>query len=231
MNACCEEMAALQGKQRRVLYGVFVLNAGMFGVEFVSGWLAHSSALTADSLDMFADAAIFALSLFALGRGTRWQAGIALAKGATMLLLGLTVVAQIVVTLVTGNRPLETWMGGIGALALASNVTCLWLLNRHRQDDLNLSSAWTCARNDVLSNLGVLAAAAGVWLVDASWPDAVVGAAIAGLVLVSAVRVLRDSMIQLRGGEIPGLGHDHSHHHGHLHSHSHGHSHGHGHAH
>ena len=227
MDACCEtmveELTALQGKQRRVLLIVFALNAAMFGVEFVSGWIAHSSALTADSLDMFGDALIFAMSLHAVGRGVRWQTGIALVKGAAMAALGLTVVGQIVHTLWMGHRPLDEWMGGIGALALAANVACLWLLTRHRQDDLNLRSAWTCARNDVLSNVGVLVAAAGVWLFDSPLPDALVGAGISALILTSAVRVLRDWIFQWRGGTVAGLGHVHHHHHGHAHSHAHGH--------
>jgi cation diffusion facilitator family transporter len=227
MDACCEtmveELTALHGKQRRVLWIVFALNAAMFGVEFVSGWIAHSSALTADSLDMFGDALIFGLSLHAVGRGGRWQTGIALVKGAAMAGLGVAVLGQIANTLWAGHRPLDGWMGGVGALALAANVACLWLLTRHRQDDLNLRSAWTCARNDVLSNAGVLAAAAGVWLFDSPWPDALVGAAIAALILSSAVRVLRDGMLQWRGGTIAGLGHAHHHHHEHGHGHAHGH--------
>jgi Co/Zn/Cd efflux system component len=233
MEACCEDMAALQGQQRRVFVAVFALNAIMFGVEFVTGWLAHSSALTADSLEMLGDALIYAVSLYAVGRGVRWQAGIAFSKGAGMLVLAVAVAAQIGVTLWLGHRPLDAWMGGIGTLALAANLACFWLLTRHRKDDLNLRSAWTCARNDVMSNLGVLLAAAGVWIFDAAWPDAAVGAAIAALVLVSAVRVLRDSLVQWRGGTVAGL--DAGHHHGHSHepghSHAAGHSHGHGHAH
>jgi len=227
MDACCEDrvqdLMALHGRQRRVLLVVFALNAAMFGVEFASGWIAHSAALTADSLDMFGDALIFAMSLHAVGRGARWQTGIALVKGAAMTGLGLAVLGQIVHTLWLGRRPLDAWMGGVGTLALAANVACLWLLTRHRQDDLNLRSAWTCARNDVLSNLGVLVAAAGVWLFDSPWPDALVGAAIAALILSSAVRVLRDGLLQWRGGTVAGLGHAHHHHHGHAHGQAHGH--------
>jgi cation diffusion facilitator family transporter len=231
MEACCEEMAQLQGEQRRVLWIVCAINAVMFGVEFVSGWVAHSSALTSDSLEMLGDALLYAMSLYALGRGVAWQTGVSFAKGAAMLALGLTVVAQIGVTLVLGHRPQEGWMGAVGALALAANLACLWLLTHHRRDDLNLRSAWTCARNDVLSNIGVLVAAAGVAVLGSAWPDAIVGGAIAALVLTSAVRVLRDSVIQWRGGTVVGLddGHGHGHDHGHAHAHSH-HHHDHAHA-
>lgn len=222
MDVCCEgmaaELAALQGKQRRVLILVLTLNAAMFAVEFGSGWIAHSSALTADSLDMLGDAIIYAMSLYAVGRGPRWQAGLAFSKGAAMAALGLAVVGQIVATLWLGHQPHQAWMGGIGTLALAANLACLLLLTRHRHDDLNLRSTWTCTRNDVLANLGVLAAAAGVALTGTPWPDLIAGAAIAALVIGSSLRVLRDSAVQWRGGPVAGLDLLH----GHVHRHSHG---------
>jgi cation diffusion facilitator family transporter len=231
MDVCCEgmaaEVAALQGKQRRMLMIVFSVNAIMFGVEFGSGWIAHSSALTADSLDMLGDALIYGISLYAVGRGTRWETGLAFSKGLLMLVLGLAVLGQIAAMLWLGHRPHEGWMGGVGALALAANLICLILLTRHRHDDLNLRSTWACARNDVLANAGVLVAALGVGLTGSSWPDAIAGAVIAALVLSTALRVLRDSVVQWRGGVIAGLGLDH---HGHDHGHSHG-SHGHDHGH
>jgi Co/Zn/Cd efflux system component len=35
-----------------------------------------------------------------------------------------------------------------GALALAGNAWCLWLLWRHRAEDINMRSVWLCSRND-----------------------------------------------------------------------------------
>ncbi len=221
MDACCEAMAVelsrLQGRQRRVLVAALSVNAVMFGVEFVSGWIAHSSALTADSLDMLGDALIYAMSLYAVGRGARWQSGLAFGKGAAMLALGAVVLGQIAAALALGQRAHEGWMGAVGLLALLANAACLVLLTRHRHDDLNLRATWTCARNDVLANLGVLAAALGVGLSGSSWPDVIAGAAISALVIGSALRVLRDSLVQWRGGTVAGVGQAHLHH---DHSHS-----------
>jgi Co/Zn/Cd efflux system component len=46
------------------------LNAVMFVVEFTAGWLARSSDLVADSLDMLADVLAYSVSLYAIvGRG------------------------------------------------------------------------------------------------------------------------------------------------------------------
>jgi Co/Zn/Cd efflux system component len=81
---------------------------------------------------------------------------------------------------------------------LLGNGVCFLLLFRHRSDDLNMRSTWLCSRNDIIANLSVLAAAIGVKFLDSSWPDIVVGGAIAALFLKSAFTVLRESLGELR---------------------------------
>jgi Co/Zn/Cd efflux system component len=72
------------------------------------------------------------------------------------------------------------------------------LLWRHRGDDINMSSVWLCSRNDIVANVSVLVAAAGVWYTGSGWPDIAVGLALATLFLRSALFVLRGSLAQLR---------------------------------
>ena len=47
---------------------VLAINAAMFIVEIIAGVLASSTGLIADSLDMLADASVYAISLYAVGR-------------------------------------------------------------------------------------------------------------------------------------------------------------------
>jgi len=61
-----------------------------------------------------------------------------------------------------------------------------------------MSSVWLCSRNDIIANVSVLFAAAGVWLTQSGWPDIVVGLALAALFLSSALHVLRESLKELR---------------------------------
>jgi len=61
-----------------------------------------------------------------------------------------------------------------------------------------MRSTWLCSRNDIIANLSVLVAALGVKVFEASWPDILVGAAIAALFLRSAFSVLRESIGELR---------------------------------
>lgn len=57
MSSCCGTTAQqhIDKAQRTLLWTVLVLNGVMFFVEFIAGWLAESSGLIADSLDMLAD--------------------------------------------------------------------------------------------------------------------------------------------------------------------------------
>jgi Co/Zn/Cd efflux system component len=199
MDECCSKKGgeiarfAQQRDQRRVLLAVLTINAIMFVVEFGAGLAAGSSALMADSVDMLGDALVYALSLFALSRGPRWEAGAALAKGLIILGFGLAVLVELAFKLAHGVPPSSRLMLIFGGLALTANLACLALLWRFRRLNVNMSSTFECSRNDVISNLGVIAAAGLVAALASPWPDIVVGAVIAAIFLRSAVRVLREA--------------------------------------
>jgi len=57
--------------QARVLWILLGINGFMFIAELVSGWLVESAGLIADSLDMLADAAVYGISLYAVGKAAR----------------------------------------------------------------------------------------------------------------------------------------------------------------
>jgi len=181
---------AEKAEQRRVLVIVMIINLAMFAVEFGGGLAARSSALMADSLDMLGDGMVYALSLYALHRGPRWEAGAALAKGGLILVFAITVVIKIATTLANGVAPSSALMLGFGSAALVANLACLAMLWRFRHANVNMSSTFECSRNDVVSNLGVLIAAGLVALTGAGWPDIVVGGVIALILFRSTWRVL-----------------------------------------
>lgn len=204
MDECCSKKGeaiaqlALKRDQRRVLLIVLAINALMFVVEFGAGLVARSSALQADAVDMLGDALVYVLSLFAIGRGAKWEAGAALVKGGVILLLFVVIVVEIVLKLIYGVPPSSRLMLIFGALALVANLTCLALLWRFRSLNVNMSSTFECSRNDVVANVGVLVAAALVAGLNSAWPDIVVGLLIALVFLRSALRVIRQARPQWR---------------------------------
>src|SRR5882672_4250207 len=165
----------------------------MFLAESISGILANSTALLADSVDMLGDAIVYGFSLYVVARGAVWQARVALPKGVIMAAFGGAVLAQIGVKVLRGLVPAAEVMGGIGLLALIANGACLALPWRRRTDDINMRSAWVCSLNDVAGNAAVLVASAVVALTESGWPDIIVGLVIAAMFGASAVNVIRSA--------------------------------------
>jgi len=175
MDACCDdkgnELGSLRDKHKNVLIVVLVINATLFVVEGAAGLLANSTALLADSLDMLGDSLVYGFSLYVLWRSAEWKAKAAFLKGSIMALFGMGVFLEVIYKTISGIVPSAETMGIVGALVLLGNTACLLLLFRHRADDLNMRS---------------------------SWPDSVVGAAIATLFIRSAFSVLRGSLFEMQ---------------------------------
>jgi len=207
MDPCCsanqENWKKVAQKHKTTLWVVFFLNLGMFVVEVVFGWLANSSALWSDSLDMLGDAIIYGLSLMVLNQGTVWQNRAALFKGYLMAGLALLILLFSFYRFYHPMMPGVETMSIIGICALIANITCLILLTRHKNDDLNMRSSWICARNDVLVNLSVLAAAGGVALTDSPWPDLLISALICLYILNSSLWIIREALEKLKPITLP----------------------------
>ncbi len=147
---------------------------------------------------MLGDSLVYGFSLYVLWRSAAWKAKAALLKSAIMAVFGAGVLVEVIHKTLSGIVPSAETMGIIGVLVLLGNGICFLLLFRHRSDDLNMRSTWLCSRNDIIANLSVLVAAIGVKAFSSSWPDILVGIAIAALFLKSAFTVLRQSLLELR---------------------------------
>ncbi|WP_456416007.1 cation transporter [Thiolapillus sp.] len=200
MSGCCDDncsIDALRERQRGTLRIVLGINAIMFLVIIVAALYGNSTALLADSLDNLGDALTYGLSLFAVSRGATVKARVALFKGGLIFLAACAVAAQIAYKLFVPSIPVFEIMGMFSLLALAANSLCLYLLWRHRHEDVNMSSVWECSRNDIASNLSVFVAAGAVWLTGSGWPDILVALGLVGLLMRSAIRVISSAMREL----------------------------------
>lgn len=177
-------------RHARTLRAVLLINVVMFAVESGAGLLVDSTALLADSLDMLGDAMLYGFTLFAASRGRRWQAAAALIKGMVMVVFGLVVIWHAVYQLLYPVMPQPSVTAAVGAAALLANVSCAYLLWRHRNDGINMESAWLCSRNDMLANAAVIVSASLAWATASAWPDLVVGTGIAILCIGSGLRVV-----------------------------------------
>jgi Co/Zn/Cd efflux system component len=84
-----------------------------------------------------------------------------------------------------------------GVIALVGNLTCLYLLTKHKDQDINMSSVWECSRNDIANNIAVIIASLIVWFTQSGWADIVVGLALSIFLLRSSYKVISTAIREI----------------------------------
>lgn len=203
MSDCGCEVEITDNSQKRVLYWLLGINALMFVLEFGVGWIAQSTALVADSLDMLADAIVYGIGLYAVGRAVADKARAATISGYFQILLALLIVVDIVRRIVVGSEPVSALMMGMGSLALVANVICLLLIQKHKDGEVHMRASWIFSTNDVIANAGVILSGALVWWLDMRWPDILIGGVIVLVILRGARMILREAKEELVAAQKP----------------------------
>jgi Co/Zn/Cd efflux system component len=168
---------------RRVVAIVALLNLAYFGVEFAVAISIGSVSLFADSVDFLEDASVNLLIILALGWSLAARAKVGMLLAGILLVPGLATVwtAWEKFNAPLAPSPFPLTLAGLGAAAV--NLSCAVMLARFRHHGGSLTrAAFLSARNDVLANLGIIAAGlvtAFAW--RTAWPDLIVGIAIAAM--------------------------------------------------
>lgn len=188
----------------------FVLVAGFFVVELVTGLLSGSLALLSDAGHMAADVVALGAALVATriaarpdttGRRTfgSYRAEV-FASGLTVLLM-LGVAAYIALEAIRRiGAEVEVSSGPmlvVGSIGLVVNVVCLTLLRGGAAESLNVKGAYLEVVADTLGSAGVIAAGVLVAATGSAWWDTGIALAIAGFVAVRAVMLGREVMVVL----------------------------------
>ena len=177
-------------KQAEVLKLLLTINGVLFFIEFISGIIAASTGLIADSLDMFADAAVYGIALYAVGKAAKYQLKAAHFAGWIQLLLALIVIIDVVRRFMFGSEPESDLMIIIGFLALIANVTCLYLISGHKDGGAHMKASWIFSANDVIVNMGVILAGVLVAWTGSAYPDLIIGILVSLFVLNGARKIL-----------------------------------------
>lgn len=193
MSGCGCEMEARNAQERKTLLIVLAINALMFVFEFGLGWVAQSTGLIADSLDMLADASVYAISLYAIGRSEALKRRSARLSGLLQIALAGLVLVDVVRRFIYGSEPVSTLMMSVGLVALVANVICLGLIMKHRDGGVHMRASLIFSANDVIANAGVILSGALVWWLGSRLPDLLIGLLIALLVLRGGVRILKEA--------------------------------------
>ena len=197
MSGCGCEVEIKDNKQKYVLYWLLAINSTMFVFEVGFGLISQSTALIADSLDMLADAIVYAIALYAVGKSIRHKANAALISGYFQLVLGVLIILDISRRLYGISEPHSWFMIGVGSVALVANVICLFIIRKQNSGEVHMRASWIFSANDVIANLGVIVAGILVMWFEQRWPDIVIGSVISIFILRGVFRILRDAKQEL----------------------------------
>jgi len=193
MSGCGCEIEIKDKEQRRVLILLLAINGVMFVAEIIAGIIGDSTALIADSLDMLADATVYAIGLYAVGRSLMAKAKAAHISGVFQVMLGLGVLFDIVRRTIVGSEPESLMMMTVGLVALIANTLCLVLIYKHRQGEVHMRASWIFSKNDVIANLGVIGGGVLVSYTGSSYPDLIIGLIISAIVVRGGIHIMKDA--------------------------------------
>lgn len=193
MSGCGCEVEIGNKEQSRVLIVLLTINASMFLVEITLGFLSESTALIADSLDMLADAAVYGIGLYAVGRPLVAKVRAAHISGVCQMILGASVSVDVLRRLVWGSEPESLLMMAVGLAALVANVVCLKLISKYRAGEVHMRACWVFSKNDVIANLGIIAGGVLVYSFESRYPDLLIGLAISVIVIRGGIHIVKDA--------------------------------------
>ena len=178
--------------QRKLLWIVLAINFGFFAIEMTTGFISGSMGLIADSLDMLADAFVYAISLFAVGGTLARKRNVARLAGYFQITLAVVGFIEVVRRFI-GVEELPDFLTMIivSTLALAANGFCLYLLQKSKSKDAHMQASTIFTSNDVIINLGVITAGILVNLIGSNKPDLIIGTVVFVVVIRGAIKILR----------------------------------------
>lgn len=193
MPGCDCEIEIKNKEESRILIILLAINAVMFFIEITLGIISESTALIADSLDMLADATVYSIALYAVGKSAYKKIKAAHISGVFQMVLGVTVLFDIIRRTILGSEPESLLMVFVGIIALMANLICLKLISKHKAGEVHMRASWIFSKNDVIANLGIILGGGLVYLFGSRFPDLVIGLAISIIVIRGGIHIIQDA--------------------------------------
>lgn len=179
--------------QKKLLWTVLGINFAFFLIEITTGFISRSMGLVADSLDMLADSFVYGISLFAVGGTFARKKSIAKIAGYFQIILALIGFIEVLRRFFAVEKlPDFSIMIIVSVFALIANGICLYILQKSKsKQEIHMKASMIFTSNDVIINLGVIAAGLLVNWLNSSKPDLIVGTIVFILVVQGAFRILK----------------------------------------
>lgn len=187
------QLDAGNAAERKTLLWVLGINFLQVIVAGVVGVVADSTGLLGAALDNLADAAVYMVSIYAVGRAVSAKARAARLSGVLLIILGLGLLVEVLRRFFVGAEPIGLAMIVTAIANAATNLLCLRLLRAHREQGVHLKASWIFTTNDMLANAGIVLSGAAVMFFKSPLPDLVIGLIVAGIVLKGGWDILKEA--------------------------------------
>ena len=179
--------------QKKLLWSVLGINFAFFIIEMTTGLISKSMGLVADSLDMLADSFVYGISLFAVGGTLTRKKRIAKLAGYFQIALAIIGFIEVLRRFFGTERlPDFSTMIIVSIFALIANGICLYFLQKsNSKEEAHMKASMIFTSNDVIINLGVIAAGLLVNWLNSNKPDLIIGTIVFALVIQGAIRILK----------------------------------------
>lgn len=195
---CKDTCRSTEDVDRTTLRKVLVINLAQSLAGGVVGLWASSTALMGAALDNMADAGVYGLSLYAVGRSASLKARAARISGWLLIALSVSLLVEVLRRFFAGAEPIGPAMMAMAAVNAAFNVVCLRILRKNRSQDVNFKASMIFTSNDTLVNLGIVLSGGLVMLTSSPLPDLIIGLIVVAIAFKGGREILEEA------GKAPG---------------------------
>lgn len=185
-------------QERKTLLIVLAINLSQVALAGTVGLIAKSTGLLGAALDNLADAGVYIVSLYAVGRSQNAKAAVAKLSGSLLIILGLLLLAEVIRRFITGSEPVGLAIVITAVVNAASNFVCLKLMRKHTKSGAHMKASEIFTANDMLVNLGVVLSGIALMIFDSPIPDLFIGLVISAISIKGGVEILRESRRSLQ---------------------------------
>ena len=169
------DLASSNAQDRRILWYVLLINLAQSALGMGVGVWASSTALIGAALDNLADASVYAVGIYAVGRSVRAKVVAARLSGWLLIGLSILLVGEVIRRFMGSEAPIGPAMMAMAAVNAAINVFCLRLLKRHKGEDVNFKASAIFTSNDSIVNMAILVSGLLVLWLGSNLPDLILG--------------------------------------------------------
>lgn len=192
-------------RKRSALVAALLANLGYFGLQVVAAIVFGSLTLVADAVHNLSDVMALGLAAAAVMLATRPPSArltfgfaraevlAALANAALLFAASLWIAVEAIGRFGDTGAISGAGVTLVGAGGILVNVWSAWILKRSAGSDLGIRAVFWHLVGDTLSSFAAIVAGVAIMIWDATWVDPAASLFVTVLIMISAVRLLRDT--------------------------------------